>query len=55
MGMQTIAWLRRAAIATATTGALWSPLQSVAHADQPPTRQLCNGRRRRKHLGGDAV
>ena len=32
--MQVVAWPRRAAIAALTTGALWSPLQSVAHADQ---------------------
>ena len=37
--MQVVAWLRRAAIAGLTTGALWSPLQSVAHADQQSTRQ----------------
>ena len=38
-GMQTIAWLDRAAIAAVTMGALWWPLQSVAHADQQSTRQ----------------
>jgi hypothetical protein len=37
MKMQTIAWLRYAAIAAAATGALWSPSQSVAHADQQST------------------
>jgi hypothetical protein len=35
MIMQTrIVWLRRAAVAAVTTGALWLPLQSVAQADQ---------------------
>ena len=38
-GMQTIAWLGRVAIAAVTMGALWWPLQSVAHADQQSTRQ----------------
>jgi hypothetical protein len=41
-GMQTIdtvVWLRCAAIAAVTMGALWWPLQSVAHADQQSTRQ----------------
>jgi hypothetical protein len=38
-GMQDIEWLRRAAIAALTTGALSWPLQSVAHADQQSTRQ----------------
>jgi hypothetical protein len=38
-GMQVVAWLRRAAIAVLTTGALLSPPQSVAHADQQSTRQ----------------
>jgi hypothetical protein len=38
-GMQSNAWLRRGVIATLTTGALWSMLQSVACADQQPTRQ----------------
>jgi hypothetical protein len=37
-GMQTIAWPRRAAVATVTVGALWWPL-SVVHADQQSTRQ----------------
>src|SRR6202040_141891 len=38
-GMQTIAWLRRAAMAAVTMEALWWPLQSVARADQQSTRQ----------------
>jgi hypothetical protein len=39
IGMQTIAWLRRAAVAVVTVGAFWFPLPSVAYADQQSTRQ----------------
>jgi hypothetical protein len=39
MGMQTIAWLRQAAIAAVAAGTLCSPLQSAAHADQQSTSQ----------------
>jgi hypothetical protein len=37
--IETIVWLRCAAIAAVTMGALWWPLLSVAHADQQSTRQ----------------
>jgi len=37
--MQVVVWLRGALIALLTTGVLWSPLQSGAHADQQSTRQ----------------
>jgi hypothetical protein len=42
-GMQTIASLRHAAIAAVTMGALWWPLQSLAHADQQSTRHAWAG------------
>ena len=39
IGMRSTTWLRRAAVAAVTTGALSWPLQSVAHADQQSTGQ----------------
>jgi hypothetical protein len=38
-GMQTVARLRRGAIAALATAALWWALQPVAHAEQQSTRQ----------------